>query len=329
LEDNGVSRRPAVDRAASLTPSRNKQEILVSRTVTVCLLAVAILVFSGLSDSTSRLLFGQETESEKETPKPSNDADNVTIPDKNLETVLREILKKKQIEKEQITEEDLRQIYFLEADDRNIEDLTGLKHCTNLALVRLAKNGIQNVEPLSHCLNIQSLDLHYNRIEDIAPLGKLKKLQYLQLEHNKIENIEAVKELKAMNSLYLSDNRVSDVSAVSGLSKIWSLYLADNKVENISPIANLKGLSNLDLEGNAVKDVSPLEGLTELSWTFLNRNQVEDIAPLVRMADKDNSGDKRFAPYWNLYLGENPLDEESQSQHLAELKKIGVRLNMD
>lgn len=301
----------------------------MSRTVTVCLIAVAILFFSGLTNSSSRLLFGEETESAKESEKSTDAAENVTIPDKNLETVLREILKKKQIEKDGITEEDLRQIYFLEADERNIQDLTGLQHCTNLALVRLAKNEIRNVEPLSHCPNIQSLDLHYNRIEDIAPLATLKKLQYLQLEHNKIENIEAVKELNAMNSLYLSDNRVSDVSAVSGLSKIWSLYLADNKVENISPIANLKGLSNLDLEGNAVKDVSPLEGLTELSWTFLQRNQVEDIEPLVRMADKDNSGDKRFAPYWRLFLGENPLNKVSQSQHLAELEKIGVRLNME
>ena len=255
--------------------------------------------------------------------------EDVKIPDENLNKVIREILKRKQIEKENITDEDLRKIYFLEADERSIEDLTGLEHCINLAEVRLSKNEIEKVGPLEACVNIQSLDLSNNRIEDIVPLGKLVKLQYLQLEHNKVSNIEAVKDLKAMNSLYLSDNRISDISPVADLSKIWSLYLADNEVSDLKPVSKLKWLSNLDLKGNKVKDITPLEPLTELRWTFLHKNQIEDIGPLVRMAAKDNKGDKRFAPFWNLYLGDNSLNDESKDKHLAELKEIGVRLKMD
>lgn len=68
--------------------------------------------------------------------------------------------------------------------------------------------------------------------------------------------------------------------------------------------------------------------LTELRWTFLDGNQIAEIGPLVEAAKKDAAGDKRYAPYWNLYLGGNPLSDASKAQ-LAELKAIGVRLKAD
>ena len=253
-------------------------------------------------------------------------ADKVEVPDENLQKVLREILKRKQIEKEEFTSEDLSTIYFLHADERGIKDSTGLEHCVNLAEVSLAKNEIEDVTPLTSSPNIQLLDLSYNRVTDISALSKLQKLQYLQLEHNKVEEISAVSELKAMNSLYLTDNRISDISPVAELSKIWSLYLADNQVSDISSLKQLKWLSNLDLQRNAVKDVTPLTELTELRWTFLQKNQIEDISPLVNMAKKDIEGEKRFAPFWNLRLEENPLKDESKETLIPELEKMGVRL---
>ena len=45
------------------------------------------------------------------------------------------------------------------------------------------------------------------------------------------------------------------------------------------------------------------------------------------MARKDAEGKKRFAPYWKLYLDGNPIDAAKRDQQVAELKKIGVRVN--
>ena len=45
------------------------------------------------------------------------------------------------------------------------------------------------------------------------------------------------------------------------------------------------------------------------------------------MAQKDTEGQRRFAPFWRLYLGNNPL--ENAEAHLAQLKEIGVRLNVE
>ena len=56
-------------------------------------------------------------------------AADIDFPDANLDTVIREILKKKQIDKsdksKKITDEDVATIFFLEAPSRGIENLSG------------------------------------------------------------------------------------------------------------------------------------------------------------------------------------------------------------
>ena len=143
-------------------------------------------------------------------------AGDVEFPDANLDTVIREILKQKQIDKtdksKKITDEDVATIYFLKAPNRGIENLTGLEKCRNLAEVRLTGNKIKDVKPLAECVNIQSLDLAKNQIADVAPLGSLVKLQYLQLEDNQIQKIDGLAALKALGALYLSRNQIESVA---------------------------------------------------------------------------------------------------------------------
>ncbi len=258
-------------------------------------------------------------------------AGDVEFPDPNLDTVIREILKQKQIDKtdksKKITDEDVATIFFLKAPNRGIENLAGLEKCRNLAEVRLTGNKIKDLKPLEECVNIQSLDLAKNQIADIAPLAKLVKLQYLQLEDNQIQKIDAVASLKALNALYLSRNQIEAVAPVADLPKLAALYLEKNKIADISSLKSQRWLERLDLKDNQIKDVSPLSGMTELRFTFLERNQLTDLAPLVEMAKKDAAGEKRFAPYWNLYLEGNPLTDAGKAQ-VAELTKIGVRVTV-
>lgn len=256
-------------------------------------------------------------------------AADVAFPDPNLDTVIREILKKKQIDKSDkskpITEDDLATIYFLEAPKRGIENLAGLEKCRNLALIKLTGNKIKDVTPIAECVNVQSLDLAKNEIVDIAPLGKLIKLQYLQLEDNKIQKIDSVSALKALNALYLTNNEVESLAPVAELPKLVAVYVQKNKVADISPLKSVKWLERIDLRDNQVKDLSPLSNLTELRYSLLSRNQIAEVAPLVEMAKKDLAGEKRFAPYWNVYIGGNPLSDAGKAQ-LAELEKLGVRV---
>lgn len=251
--------------------------------------------------------------------------DKPLIPDKNLETAIKAELKKKA--EEPLKEEDLKNVYFLDAKKKDIADLTGLEKCPNLASLVMPGNKITNLAPLAGLSNLQTIDLAKNQIVDLAPLAKLEKLQYLQLEENQIEKLDALAGLKAkLTSLYLTKNKITSVAPLAGLEKLVMLYLGHNQIEDISPLKGTKWIKNLNLQNNKVKDLTPLSGYTELSFTFLGGNQITDLAPLIAAAKADSEGQQRFAPYWRLYLDEAALSDPAKKQ-LEELKKLGVRIN--
>src|SRR5947208_13633589 len=102
-----------------------------------------------------------------------------------------------------------------------------------------------------------------------------------------------------------------------------SLYLDNNRLNIIAGLGRLGSLSSLSLRLNAIADIAPLDGLTNLFYLFLENNKIRDLTPLVNMARKDSEGEKRFAPFLNLYLKGNPARENQK----AQLKNYGVRLN--
>ena len=151
----------------------------------------------------------------------------------------------------------------------------------------------------------------------------------MQLEDNDVVDIAPVAKLEALNSLYLSRNKIQDISPVAGLKKVWSLYLGGNQISDISPVGKMNWLSSLDLRKNKITDISPLASLAdpEFKFLFLDDNDIKDIDTLVQMAKKDDGGDRRFAPFWRVYLSGNPLSDKAKSAQIEELKKLGGRIN--
>ncbi len=249
------------------------------------------------------------------------------VPDENLRAVVLELKKQRQKPGDEITQEDLRGIYFLNAVGREIKSLAGLEHCINLGELRLADNDITDVSPLGQLKNLQSLDLSNNQVADPSPLGNIAALQYLKLDGNQIEKLDGLGQLKSLNVLYLSRNKISDIRPLKELGKLWTLHLDHNQLEDISPLSELQ-VESLNLSHNRIHDVTPLMAQRRLTFTFLHGNQIEDIGPLVEMARADAENEKRFALFWKLYLANNPLNEGSR-QKLDELREMGVRLNME
>ena len=140
------------------------------------------------------------------------------FPDKNLTAAVRDGLKKG--EKDELKEEDLKNLYFLMGKGKKIANLAGLEKCLNLASIDLANNDIQELKPLAGLKNVQTLDLSANKISDVAPLAGLEKLQYLQLDKNQIEKLDSLKDLKKLSSLYLSNNKVKSVAGLNGPSRL-------------------------------------------------------------------------------------------------------------
>ena len=48
----------------------------------------------------------------------------------------------------------------------------------------------------------------------------------------------------------------------------------------------------------------------------------------MSMAKKDFEGQKRFAPFWRIYLKGNPLSDAAKAQ-VEELKKYGGRITLE
>src|SRR5262249_19752338 len=95
---------------------------------------------------------------------------------------------------------------------------------------------------------------------------------------------------------------------------------------DFKPLAALKNLERLDLRRTGIQDLSPLADQTEWRFLFLHDNKISDLSVLVAAAKRDFDGQKRFAPFWRLYVGNNPLSEVAKTTQLEELKKYGTRV---
>ena len=259
--------------------------------------------------------------------RPSQVEAQELFPDKALEKVVRSYVFDKRYNEEPITEEDVKFLSVIKGVGKGIKSLQGLEKCRALAELDLRKNEISDLSALSELKLLQSLSLSQNQIEDIVPLKGLTRMQYLELTGNKVKDIAPLTELKAMRSLYLSGNEISSIEPVKGMDKIWSLYIDGNKVKDLTPIQDPKFLSSLDLKGNGLEGLESIAKFDDLSWLFLQDNQLTDLAVLVEMAKKDFEGQRRFAPFWKIYLKGNPLGAAAQEQ-IKQLQSMGARINL-
>lgn len=151
------------------------------------------------------------------------------------------------------TPEDLLGLTSLNANWRDIVDISGLEYAGNLQTLRLNSNNISDLAPLSALINLEYLNLHANYIRDVSALSRMSKL----------------------DTLILRDNYISDISSLSGLSSLVNLDLLRNEVKDISALAKLHSLQEVDLGFNRISDVSPLTSLTSLTYLDLSGNPLD------------------------------------------------------
>jgi internalin A len=249
------------------------------------------------------------------------------FPDKGLEAAVRKEVFAKRYNTEPLTKDDVKNISQVMGKGKGIKSLAGLEHCIAVQEIDLADNEITDLAPMAALKLVQSLTLSRNKIESIAPLAELERLQYLELSGNSVSDLAPLAKMTNMRSLYLSNNKITKIDVVKGLKKTWTLYLAGNKVEDFSPIGELKWLTTLDLSSCNLEKLDFLKPLTELNFVMLAENKLTDLSTLVEMAKADQQ--KRFAPFWRLYLYDNPLSDKAKSEQVAELKSLGGRVFLE
>jgi Leucine-rich repeat (LRR) protein len=141
----------------------------------------------------------------------------VLFPDPGLQAAVREAINKPTGD---ILASDLVGLNDLQAQSRNITDLTGIQYCVDLMLVRLDDN----------------------QIVDISALSGLTDLQQIYLHHNQISDISALAGLTSLTDLYIFSNQISDISALSGLVNMHFLQLDNNPISDIQPLVLNPGM---------------------------------------------------------------------------------------
>ena len=161
----------------------------------------------------------------------------VSIPDPHVAAALRSTLDLDQ--NTPITQLLMQNIRELEVTNRQVKNLTGLEHATNLMRLSLWENQINDVTPLATLTRLQELHLQANQITDIKPFAELTELRQLHLWGNQIRDISAIAGLTKLESLWLEGNQIRDVSSLAGLINLQELQLGGNPIQNKKPLLEL------------------------------------------------------------------------------------------
>ncbi len=206
-------------------------------------------------------------------------------------------------------------------NDNAIKDISPLSELTNLGVLYLSNNAISEITALTELTNLSVLYLYSNDISDITPLLNLTNLVNLVLDYNRIENITPLEGLQKLTVLYLNVNCIHDISPLSGLVNLETLVLDTNEIYNISALSGLTNITQLYLGENGISDISPLAGLYQLDTLYLHSNDIDDISALVTNCDLGGLGMDD-----EVYLFDNPLENDNVDKNIEYLTKNGVRV---
>ena len=205
----------------------------------------------------------------------------VDIPDPNLAQAIREELALPA--GSEITVQDLQRLTFLDADNHDITNLSGLEHAVNLEDLEMWGNPISDLTPVAKLKRLRVLDLGFCLISDIAPVANLTTLTHLLLGDNQISDTSPLVNLTQLRLLLLFANEIEDISPLANLTNIVELNLRSNNISDISPLSNLSFLEYLDISRCQIVDISPLANLIQLKVLQLNGNQIVDVEPLSNL----------------------------------------------
>ena len=238
----------------------------------------------------------------------------VDIPDPNLESAIREELSLP--DEIPLTQQEMLRLTRLEAGEKQIKDLAGLEHATNLTWLALHGNEIQDLSPLAELLNLETLYLWSNPISDLLPIVNLIQLRNLDLGGCQIFDISPLANLTQLTSINLRYNHIVDISALTNLYQLTKLKLNSNQIVDVRPLANLTLLGHLEIHNNLITDHSPLETLNLTHFVY------DQVCELPRPPIQPRIENRTFPSVFSAWggIGWSPVlnrPDLSDEQHLA------------
>ena len=217
-----------------------------------------------------------------------------------------------------------------------------------LTTLHAPKRQIKNLKGLEHATELVRLDLWENQIQNVSPLSNLKQLRQLHLQANRIQNIKAFAGLTALRDLHLWGNQIRDIRALSGLTQLASLWLAGNPIQDMSPLHSLLK-QNPDMELDiAVVSPEPVVHVgaaqrPPMYWINVETGTlhrligttVESFVPAVKHAISLTVETTSGKIYWTEKIGQNTGNvkranlDGSNVQILATLQSVPTSIAVD
>ena len=206
---------------------------------------------------------------------PSLRAQEVSIPDPNLNAVIREALQKPT---GPLTPSDMLRLTGLSAIFRNITNVQGLEAAQNLVSLDLQDNRITSFNFPTNLTRLVFLDLSENRFPQLTLPEGLTNLTTLRLENGRLTNLGLPAGLAKLTSLRVGFNQLSNLVLPADMTNLTVLSAYQNQLTNVSFPPTMADLNTLNLDGNKLSTLHLPGGLTKLSFIALGENQLTSFS---------------------------------------------------
>ena len=266
-----------------------------------------------------------------------NDQQLVTIPDAKLRAAIAAALGK--ATGEPITQDEMKDLTFLNKGNGGIRDLKGLEFATNLEFLNLSFNNVSDVSPLRHLTNLSSLFLEGNAVSDISSLRHLTNLSSLNLGSTNVSDISSLRHLTNLSSLNLSLTNVSNISSLRHLTNLRNLNLQRNLLSASSINDHIPALKSRGVKVEF--DPKLRESDFDIELVFLDDHFTEKQKRIVRYAARrwmsiirEDLPDYTFARHWSGTCGDQPYEIPSGERiddlriYVGSVERMEVRIHV-
>ena len=140
------------------------------------------------------------------------------------------------------------------------QPLLGLEELTELRVLSLANNTLQDVNVLSQLTLLIELDISQNQINDITCLSSLQNLCDLDFSNNMVSQLPQFHSSTPLATINGSRNQLTSLQELQGLSKLKQVRMDDNVgITSVQPLAQCPALTFVSLFRTGVDDVSCLK----------------------------------------------------------------------
>jgi len=252
----------------------------------------------------------------------------VVFRDPNLEASIREVLAQPL---QPLHASEVSKIIELDAAGKGITSLAGIEYLSNLTVLNLENNKIQDVSSLAGLKKLRKLNLKSNGLTDLdkANFETLAgaPLTHLNLDYNVVSpesgppvwlsDISVLRKFRMLKELTLSQNKITDISPLSPLDNLKTLELQNNLIQDVSALQQLKSLKTLNLGNNQGFDLTPLAGLNQLKVLNLDNLPVGD--DVIVLGDKHDLEE--------LSIANGLITDIAPLQELKHLTSLNLRDN--